>query len=704
MLFLKFLFSGPPRLGKTTALRRLIGEIIDLISAGEADLVHASTGAVESGSNMIVKKVSSSTTVVTTAEWCAVKSLTDEARMLFLQLEQMMKKEDVPPTVATSSPAVDKVATRTTGEATAAALTTISHQPLEKPSEPRLPTLAPTLPPPTADIPLIAELFKKASEQPEFLEEMQHHIRAFLRMEDTGGQPELMDMLPALTIGPGLYLIFFNLEWNLKKEFKVFYQHPSGKTTIPEESKITLEEMLLSTLSSISCSSASANRLRGEEVNSSDMREILESSKSVAYLVGTHKDKVSEEHISQLDEDLQSIIRGTDFFDKGLVKFCSEGKLIVAMDNMKGGVEEVKAIREMLNTAMERYFKPLRIPAAWLLFNLCLAQTNKRTASMKNVLELSSQFNMSAEETKVALWFLHHHAGVVMYFPNVPLLQDLVILDTQVVYDSVTFLILRAMSFDNVGQACSEKFRVTGQFVLEDLVAATSRISGGDLVPPEKLIALLEFLHIIAPIIPRVQGSQSSIQEQEAVYLMPCVLHTASKEELDAICHQSRPLCVAPLMVRYKCGFVPLGIFPALIASLISNKFFRLVQRGMTKNKVQFRYQPLKTLASFLCYPRFYAIVISELSVSEHEVHKECAAIRQQVVAALKQVGSHMNYGYFLDYQFAFECPSHPGKEHLCVVEEQSEVTKLMECLEYLDNRKPEKMGSVHTVWWCEVS
>ena len=288
----------------------------------------------------------------------------------------------------------------------------------------------------------------------------------------------------------------------------------------------------------------------------------------------------------------------------------------------------------------------------------------------------------------------------MMYFPNVPLLQDLVILDTQVVYDSVTFLILRAMRFDNVGQACSEKFRETGQFVLKDLVAAMSRISGGDVIPPEKLIALLEFLHIIAPI-PKVQGTQST-QKQEAVYLMPCILCIASKEKLDTICNdQCRPQCVAPLMVRYKCGFVPLGIFPALIASLISNKSFSLVQRGMMKNKVQFRYKPLKTLVSFLCYPRFYAIVISELSVSERKVHNECVTIRQQVVATLEQVGSHMNYGYFLDYQFAFECPSHPGKEHLCVVEEQSE---LMECMEDLDDRKPEKMESVHTVWWYEVS
>ena len=64
--------------------------------------------------------------------------------------------------------------------------------------------------------------------------------------------------------------------------------------------------------------------------------------------------------------------------------------------------------------------------------------------------------------------------------------------------------------------------------------------------------------------------------------------------------------------------------------------------------------------------------------VSECEVRKECAAIRQQVVAALEQVDSHMNYGNFVNYQFTFECPSHPGKEHLCVVEEQSEETKLM--------------------------
>ena len=94
-------------------------------------------------------------------------------------------------------------------------------------------------------------------------------------------------------------------------------------------------------------------------------------------------------------------------------------------------------------------------------------------------------------------------------------------------------------------------------------------------------------------------------------------------------------------------------------------------------------------------------IAVSELFVSDCDIQKECAAIRQQVVAALKQVCPHMNYGYFLDYQF--ECPTHPGKEHLCVIEEQSEVTETRQCL-CLDDRKPVKMESVSTNWWCEVS
>ena len=145
-------------------------------------------------------------------------------------------------------------------------------------------------------------------------------------------------------------LIILQLGVELKETIQGVLQ-ASFRYTAPEESKMTLEEMLLSTPSSISCSSALANHLRREEANSSDMHAILESSKSVAYIVGSVR-----RHISQLDKDLQSIIRDMDFFEMDyIVKFCSEGKLIVPMDYMEGGVEEVKEIREILNKAMDRH-------------------------------------------------------------------------------------------------------------------------------------------------------------------------------------------------------------------------------------------------------------------------------------------------------------------------------------------------------------
>ena len=55
------------------------------------------------------------------------------------------------------------------------------------------------------------------------------------------------------------------------------------------------------------------------------------------------------------------------------------------------------------------------------------------------------------------------------------------------------------MSFDNVDKPCSERFREASQSVLKDLVDAMNYISGGDLILPKKLIALLNFLHIITP-------------------------------------------------------------------------------------------------------------------------------------------------------------------------------------------------------------
>ena len=79
-----------------------------------------------------------------------------------------------------------------------------------------------------------------------------------------------------------------------------------------------MEEVLLTALASISCfkSYSSAPQVSSAETTA-NVEELLTSCEgSLAYIVGTHKDKVSEEQIDEFDKQLQS----TDFFREGLIR------------------------------------------------------------------------------------------------------------------------------------------------------------------------------------------------------------------------------------------------------------------------------------------------------------------------------------------------------------------------------------------------
>ena len=437
------------------------------------------------------------------------------------------------------------------------------------------------------------------------------------------------------------------------------------------QSTYTVEEVILSALASVSCfKSYSTTSHVGSETTSTSGDELLASSnQSVAYILGTHKDLVSEQQIEEFDKKLQESIRSTDFFKKGLVQFASKDRMVLPIDNMHGGKDEIKKVCQFLEEAMKKHFKKLSIPAAWLVLSLCLRKREERTASLQSVLQLAGELGMPEEETKLALWFLHHHAGVLMYFPKLEELKDTVICDTQVVYDSATNLIVDTFRFGSgVGVAASEKFRETGQFSLNDICKAVS----GDYIPLLKLVKLLEHLNIIAPITPpKLSSSQaSSTQSSEVSYFMPCVLQNATREELDKWWESnSTPLSPAPLFIRYKCGFSLMGIFPAMIANLASMKSSELVVSDIKKNRVQFRMLDVDCdTITLISQPKYYAVHIKPLACAKTPTHEVCSAVRGIVESTLKTVTSHMNYSFCAEYQLSFECPSHPGRDHLCTV------------------------------------
>ena len=698
MQFLKFIFLGPPRLGKTTARRRLTGEIIDLKSAGEAEQTHPSTGTVKSGPSVMVRSLSSTTAVITESEWTALLALKDEACFLFQTLSNVLDSS-----IQTSDNSCNTVSTQSVKAVEESVASTIlSSEVYSNFTDSKIPVSDSFLTQSSGkdlkeivdDLSEVVAIFKEAMESKHW-QDVKRMFKAYLRMEDTGGQPELMDMLPALTVGPGLYLLFFNLQYSLNKCYTLTYCDNVGESSIPVQSTYTVKEMFLSSLSSISCSNAHANNMSSEETISPDLKKIMESSKSVAYLIGTHKDMVKEEDIAEFDKQIQEVIRSTKFFEKDIVKFCSQDRLLVAIDNMGGGAEEVKEIRKLLEECMENQFKKLRIPAVWLVFSLCLRKRGVKTASFKSCLKLSEKLNMSLFETKVALWFLHHHAGIIMYFPDIPELSDLVIIDSQVVYDSVTELILKCLKFRN-RQAAAERFKETGLFSLKELEAATCKVSE-EYLPPIKLIALLKYLHIIAYVYPSEPHTACDNDEKDS-YIMPCMLQNAGPEELD--CFQGSTWqngFASSLMICYNCGFVPIGVFPAMMACLIGRNVFKFLRKGIKKNRVQFYYGTDYDKITLIARPTFYEIRLFRQSKTKNPLHIICKAVMEEIVSSLKIVGSQMNYGCYMDYQFAFECPS---LNHLCVIDMEDQIPHKMLCLMECG---PQDLAASHLVWFGQV-
>ncbi len=715
LLCLKFMFLGPPRLGKSTTLRRVIKEIINLKLAGEEDKIHGSTGTVKCCSNVIVRD---------DTEWSAVHNFIDEACVLFHSLKNSLHSRSITLTTANSSTAesatVAEVSQASSTEQNrvheSASQSGLLHE-LRKSmvrSE-RSASASEKITPPaqeravhiqkvSPDYSEIAAIFKEASQNPKFAEDLENSFKALLRMEDTGGQPELMDMLPALTIGPGLYLLFFSYEFKLDEEYQVFYQRATGEQTVPEQSAFTLQVFLLCTLSSISCSNATKIQPVEDKEDNSNMSKITESSKSVVFIVGTHKDKVSDEYIATVDKKLQEVIENTDFYRKGIVQFCSNDKLVVSLDNMEGGIEEVQELHQLLEKAMEKHFKKLKIPAVWLLFSLCLRMRDVRTASIQTCLELSKAFSMTKYETEVALWFLHHHAGVLMYFPSVPGLEDLVIIDIQVVYDSITGVILQCMKFHGVGRAKAERFRKTGQFSFKDLLIATCDISA-DLMSPHRLVALLKYLHIICEIL--CDGPSSTepqlVAEEDSEYFMPCVLESTSCKELDLIHKEACRSCfVLPLSVYFTCGFTPIGLFPALIACLFSNKSFTLIREGIKKNMVQFLFEA-ELDVTFLCRPKYYEIIASCQPILRDSLHKSCTALKSAIKSTLKLASSRMNYSSYMDYQFGFECTLHEEGGHLGIVDQAKAMPRNMICINNPNKPMLVILQNKHFIWYGQV-
>ena len=172
-------------------------------------------------------------------------------------------------------------------------------------------------------------------------------------LTDTGGQIEFQELLPLLVSGPSVFFLVFRLDHDFNKRFMVEYVRSTGATSEPYQSNFTVKEALLQSLASIASMGTYVNR--GEQAPL----------RFKVFFVGTHKDKVSQKRINRIDHCLQQMVRSTGLYREGMIQFASESRMLLAVNNLSSEDSDVQLIRaavERVGTQGDFKIRPPPLP------------------------------------------------------------------------------------------------------------------------------------------------------------------------------------------------------------------------------------------------------------------------------------------------------------------------------------------------------
>lgn len=498
---------------------------------------------------------------------------------------------------------------------------------------------------------------------------------------DVHGQSQFLTLPAAFSMGPSITLLFRRLIDSLDSYIGI----PTGKCS-EEHSTLTVEEILFQTLSSISFYSHAFSNL--DKMNSKESVSVNNVCDKVLF-VGTYRDQVSIEDFQREDLVLKKKITSTEFYAQDLIEFASEKQLMLDVNCTDCCGSEKQRLRMVLERIIE--LVKVRIPTAWWVLCLRMYASKHRLMPLADCEELAKELDIGPKELQDALWFLHHRVGVLLYFPELEVLRDTVICDIQVIFESVNYLHSDAFTFEKVGMRASELFREKGQFTVEDLQKSMSDES---LISPQKLIKLLELLHMLTPI--------TAGYTKKMVYFMPCALKTATADELNT--WNCTELCLSSLMLRFKCGYVPVGVFTSIITSILSQhrNGWEMIEDGLRKNKVQFLVGKDYDKVTLIARPQYLEILMTRSERFQTPTEMLCAHIRMTIQQVLQNIDlCSSNPNFVIDFNFAFECPLHSDRDHLCVLE--TETATHMKCLQNPKSPKAFPLEPQHKVWLKKV-
>ena len=658
-------FIGPAGSGKSSLMRRLLNEGLP---------ERSSTAVAENALQVKISKPSSSAAVIGSSPskakifpWSRLSYDDEVVRLLkTLKYQSLINPQssDKPSIPINQDPkAVPKSQTLTQPEAVATLPTQESQESipqeanLDKTEADNAMVFSPETPaitlPNVPNFKTHQEVFKDALRMG--WAEAQKHLQGacIMYLTDTGGQLEFQELLSALLSGPSVFFLVFRLDWDLNTCFDIEYVDPDRGTSKPYKSSIILKDALLQSLASIASMGRFVYKREGVE---------LEPLQPKVFFVGTHKDKVKKETIEKIDTELNIAVKSTAFYREGLVQLVPSSdnpnsmQMLLTVNNLSEDDSDFERVRKAVENVINQDEFKVRAPPQWLILSLVLRQeVAQPVISYKQCRSLAKECGINdEEELDKALLFLSTRVGLIRYFPKNEFkdLSEIVIRDPRILFDKISELVIETFIFPKVTNPYTcEQFVKKGFFLQSDFEKISQKTED-DLLTAKRLVNLLTYLHIIAPV--HKEG-------EEAKFFMPCILHHA--EASCPVSEMTKDYAIPPLLVCFHCGYCPKGLFPALIAYLLNNRMeskyrWILQDNEIYKNKVFFSIYPLPYIISMKVVPSYIEICISNECNNEspHFQYEVCKDVITSIQMGIDQVISDLHYIVNTGHYLAFYC------------------------------------------------
>ena len=385
------------------------------------------------------------------------------------------------------------------------------------------------------------KLFQPSTEVPTQIK----YASTLMACYDSGGQPEFLDVMPALMTIPTGNIMVIDLSKDIHSKITSEFYEEGKSSGLQHEVHYTTAELMKTALANVQSYSKNVSF------------DTSESNTDRLLVVGTHFDKCGQ----TFDEKLQKITEIETTICNDLLAGESvqmiyhdrDGRIIHPISNTdhEGRDEAAQKIRTAIEHMSKCQKSYSQVPINWLLFQLEVQLTGEDYIERSECIEIAKRCYIKENEVDYVLMYFHQ-LGILLHYKEVRGLNNIIFCNPQWLFDQLTELIkvkynARLLIQQDISKGIFHKP------CLFDIYS--KKLKAKERLKFENIIDLCTHLKIM-----------SVLPNKPDQYFMPALLNPAPtdiplQEEYGDQVHDA-------MLVKFKNRYFPRGMFCCLVTHL----------------------------------------------------------------------------------------------------------------------------------------